>query len=1191
MIRKVLFNFVLLLMTSITLNAAKVNVKFTGIQSPDNLSLTISSSEYLNSMLIDADGDYTFTDVPPGIHYVKAEGSGYNLMEALKVIVGNDGSVIPSEPLRIAVTKKNENPDEWNFSWYEDQTPGGYTTTSYVNKPSEIEFLGKLIVPSDVPSSHILLNQYKIILSDENECWSQEYAYRVLETIKTLPTRYEKLSKFTLTSDHIADDITIKDLGDVMEVLISKDAFYYANPFLVNLDGVRGRLFSKRLHHALTMFATDSGNNLEKVDEILWNQFGCHILGVNYEELTRGITNEDEGRFQMFAPSELVSIINMFEEMPEGFHKIPHLNYLIRRLNGHTHPIYPNAAAVTWPVENGYIEFMENAFMGGNSQDFETLRLILHEKTHMLWAFTFSENIKNDWIELGGWYQDPNSSDGWSTTKDTEFVTSYAHGKNPDEDMAESVAFYLKDPEALMSRSLPKYEFIRDRIMHGTRYISSIPDHLTFEVLNLWPDYDYPGKINSIDIKVTGKEDEDKYITIDVGLNHMEGYDDGATTAFTRINSPTFIDENGEEKGQFVDMWLNPVDGDFHHLRGVATISKYSKAGHWLPESIGLYDSQGNARYEGRNDCVTDIYINNPMEDLQPSTYVPESLEYELIPVNIDGHDCQKLIVRAKILDNIGVESVVTRIYADVPGFNEGGTGFTDSWGVYDPETNTASVEFIITEFYPTAEYYITFFSSYDYARTETYTRFSDSPEDQPIKKIFIKTANPDTQAPEIDLNRLFVYAEPTHPDAPDGETKVTVNFYARDDKSGFGPCRYEFRDPQGIMHGDWFYHDNQELFYKGDPTVWTHYQITHILPQGSVPGIWGLAMMYVGDHACNEYTYNFVETLIFEPDESGTDYVLFSELNDNILSLGLNGITGESFGFTWRVINEDTGEEINGASDDNAAKASMAANVKRVSANRTTDIDISALSDGNIVAIVSAFDSEGNVLTVKTAKVEKRSIVDADNVSLDITELTLNTGETAMLTAKLSPEETTDKTLTWSSSNEDVATVSDEGIITAVKVGTATITVSSVNGKSATCIVSVLQPAESIILDNTELTLEIGETAKLDATILPEDTTDKTLIWSSSDETVAYVDQEGVVTAKSEGNAVIKVTTINDVTAECIVTVLNSSSIDDIIIDSDKFDIYNMNGIMIKKNAVKEDLKRLPQGFYIIEGKKIFIR
>lgn len=969
--------FTFLALSLIVLHAAangSVNVRLTGIESGDKIALTISSSSYLASMQLTADGDYRFENVPEGTHFVKAEASGYNVMEALSVIVGADGSVVPATPLRIAVTKQNENPDRWEFSWKEDESPAGYTTSSYINTPPEIEFLGKKIVPADVPSANILQSNYNVILSNENEIWTQEYAYRMVETLKTLPTKFDKKAKFILTSGSIKGDIEISDLGEAYEVTISNNVFYYANPFLVNLDGVRGRLFSKRLHHALTEFATDFGNDVNRADEILWNRFGCHILGVDYESLTKGITDEDAGRFQMFAPTEIVNIINMFEEMPEGFHKIPHLNYLIRRVNGMKHPLYPEAAAVTWPVENGYIEFMETAFTGGGN-DFETLRLIIHEKTHMLWEFTFSEQLKNDWIELGGWYKDPNASAGWSTTKDVEFVSAYAHAINPNEDMAESVAFYLKDPEKLMSRSLPKYEFIRDRIMHGTRYISSIPDNLTFEVLNLFPDYDYPGKINHVGITVDGAPEEDKILTIEVGLNHMDGFNDAASHGLTRVTSPVFYDKDGKAHSQFVDVHLDPTD-DGYTLRGSANIGKYAKAGHWSTGDIILSDLQGNERYEGRNDCVTDVYVNNPLEDLFPPEYVSGSLEYELTDIMVDGHECQNLKVTYKVTDNIGISLTFSRLYADVEGFNGGGTSLTDKYGTYDPETQTAEINFIIPDYYPTADYYLPFVNFRDLAGTGTEINFTDSPLDEPIKKIFIKTPDPDTKAPEIDLNRIVVYAEPTHPEAPDGETKVTVNFYARDDNSGFGPCYYHFRDPQGVLHGNyWYYHRNfYTNFFDGDPTVWENYKITHILPQGSAPGIWGLAQMYVSDKAGNKYTYNFVETLIFEPDESGTDYVLFSELDENnMLTIDLKN-EGESFGFTWRVIHEESGEEINGASDAETAAAASRAGFSTLSSRRGTSVDVSALSDGELIVIVCALDEAGTVECVKTSRVTKKT-------------------------------------------------------------------------------------------------------------------------------------------------------------------------------------------------------------------------
>lgn len=953
--------------------AANVTVKFSGLQDGDKASLTIASDTYLASLPVTANGTYVFENVPQGKHRVKAEATGYNVIEALTVIVDENGSVTPAEPLIIPITKMSDDPSRWSFEWKEDGSPSGYTTTSNVNKPAEIEFLGKMIVPADVPSFGILENNYHIVLANEGKDWTQEYAYRMVETLKTLPIDYidAKPAKFTLTSDHLTDDITVTDLGEGYEVKISEDVFYYANPFLVNLDGVRGRLFSKRLHHALTNFVTDFGKDAERVNAILNNRFGCRVHDINYEDLTRGITNEDAFCFQQFKPSELVSIINMYEEMPEGFHKIPHLNCLIRRQDGHKHPIYPEAAAVAWPVDNGYIEFMETTFDGGNNQDFETLRLILHEKTHFLWAFVFSDEIKNDWIEIGGWYPDPNAAHGWSTTKDVEFVTQYAHSKTPDEDMAESVAFYLKDPEKLRSRSIEKYEFIRDRIMHGVRYISTVPDHLSFEVLNLWPDYDYPGKIKRVNVTVDGESSADKTVTMEIELNHIEGYQDGASGAYTRVTSPEFYDKDGKKHSQFIEIAFEPVDGNPYVLRGSASIPQYGKMGHWTAGDITISDMQGNQRFEGRNDCVVDVYINNPHEDIEPAVYESGSLSYELSDTEVDGHHCQNLKVTFKATDNIGIGSAFARIYAESEGFSTG-SYLTDRYGSYDSETHTAEINFIIPDYFPTANYYIPFITLEDLARTETRTEFSNSPLHEPVKKIFITTPTPDTTHPEIDLNRIAVYAEPTHPEAPDGETKVTINFYARDDISGLGPVHYHFIDPQGVLHGNyWFYHRNfYTTFFEGDPTAWEHYQITHILPQGSAPGRWGLGQMTISDKAANQYIYNFVETLIFEPDNDMSKYILFADMDEsNMLYLTLTSESGTAFGYNYRVIHEESGQEISGTY--NVGQASSIA--KAASGNPAdVSIDVSSLPNGQLIVIANVLDENGKIETSKSARVNK---------------------------------------------------------------------------------------------------------------------------------------------------------------------------------------------------------------------------
>ena len=84
---------------------------------------------------------------------------------------------------------------------------------------------------------------------------------------------------------------------------------------------------------------------------------------------------------------------------------------------------------------------------------------------------------------IRGWYECTDRESGWCTTKQTEFVSAYAHSKNPNEDMVESLSYFVVNPDALRSRSIAKYEFIRDRIMQGNIYISQIREDLTFEVI------------------------------------------------------------------------------------------------------------------------------------------------------------------------------------------------------------------------------------------------------------------------------------------------------------------------------------------------------------------------------------------------------------------------------------------------------------------------------------------------------------------------------------------------------------------------------------------------------------------------------------------------------------------------------------------------------------------------------------
>lgn len=151
--------------------------------------------------------------------------------------------------------------------------------------------------------------------------------------------------------------------------------------------------------------------------------------------------------------------------------------------------------------------------------------------------------------------------------------------------------------------------------------------------------------------------------------------------------------------------------------------------------------------------------------------------------------------------------------------------------------------------------------------------------------------------------------------------------------------------------------------------------------------------------------------------------------------------------------------------------------------------------------------------------------VVPVKRVSLDKKEYTFNTiGNTLTLKATVLPNDATDKSVTWSSDNEKVATVNTNGKVTAIGNGTATITVTTNNqGKTASCVITVAQQVTSITLDKTSITLNEGQEQVLTPTVNPATTADKSLKWTSSNKSVATVDPEGKVAAISKGTATIK--------------------------------------------------------------------
>ena len=169
---------------------------------------------------------------------------------------------------------------------------------------------------------------------------------------------------------------------------------------------------------------------------------------------------------------------------------------------------------------------------------------------------------------------------------------------------------------------------------------------------------------------------------------------------------------------------------------------------------------------------------------------------------------------------------------------------------------------------------------------------------------------------------------------------------------------------------------------------------------------------------------------------------------------------------------------------------------------------------------------------------------VSVAGVSLDKTEIVLVEGSNQTLTATVEPTNATNKGVTWSSSNNEIATVNN-GVVTAVKEGTATITVTTAEGgKTATCKVTVnapqTKPVTNVTLEPNTLTLEVGKSETLTAKVEPSDATNQNVKWESNNPDIVTVEQDGTVRAVSAGEATIKVAAQDGSGqyAECKVTV-----------------------------------------------------
>lgn len=197
---------------------------------------------------------------------------------------------------------------------------------------------------------------------------------------------------------------------------------------------------------------------------------------------------------------------------------------------------------------------------------------------------------------------------------------------------------------------------------------------------------------------------------------------------------------------------------------------------------------------------------------------------------------------------------------------------------------------------------------------------------------------------------------------------------------------------------------------------------------------------------------------------------------------------------------------------------------------------DIVAQEAGEAEIIATAADGSGVTASCLVTVMP----VLAESIRLNYTRYALDPGKTVQLVATVLPRNTSNPSVEWSSTDENVATVDENGLVTLRSVGAADITATTVDGSnlSATCVVSSRNYlVEAIFVNPPEASLNVGESIRLSAIVLPADALNKTVEWSSSAPTVVSVNQYGLATALSDGKAVVYATAVDgsNVSGTCI--------------------------------------------------------
>ncbi|ETW20387.1 hypothetical protein PFFVO_00697 [Plasmodium falciparum Vietnam Oak-Knoll (FVO)] len=719
--------------------------------------------------------------------------------------------------------------------------------------------------------------------------WSSEYAERLLTVISEFPdcvkisahdknarSKQRKNQKWILVNEDLGSfDMKMEVCEEVncdysAIIHVSKHAFEYSKK-LVHNRGRNGRYYSRRVEKILirALLSLDFSLFITYFQQ----KHGVTLLDPQYDyELITNMSGYPSNNYQSWNHNleELVELATSWDEYPKGLQKVQGLSYLLRRKNGTKHPVYPTAPAVAFPAgsqNNSFIEFMESAFV--NYVDIS--HLVIHEVAHFIWVNTVSKELKEKWIQIGQWYKEPLSPSEWATKLEVEFVSAYAHDKNPAEDFAESMATYVLNSKLLNSRSFDKFKWIQDNLFGGGFYITTGTHK--FDVINLGNEvYYFPGKVTRVRAKVLGSPTEDKLVKIYISLLSSDGSEGCAKHGYARIFS---------EQQTFRDLYFHTEDRSpcSHKLYGEFTMNKHESRGRWTAESMIFTGENNIERYVGLGSFHFYLYVNNQNEDVEKPIPLLDSisiythnatetndallrlhvmvLENELIKehggpyASFAAHENKSYSYEGRTYKMYPPEFNALMLKADyfirdinTRGFREVNMDSCKSYTNMDTR-NLKCFQVLnpvtIPKYCIGSTYFLRQVSIEDIAGNLETVNISSDKYSARLHPIGVR----DKQKPVV--SNVRVSSKPAN-EYHDGETIVSLSFNVHDNLSGVYYIFVYLRDPHGGKH-------RSDIDRASLPTGTENKQINHkiLLPKGSMGGTWMLEEIKAVDSCKNE--------------------------------------------------------------------------------------------------------------------------------------------------------------------------------------------------------------------------------------------------------------------------------------------------------------------------------------------------